>query len=168
MTAIPLLFLYLSTAVLLDVSFRSIGLLLPFTAIVLFYATVVFGPRLTFPAAVLTGLILDAFFGYKLPVSALTGCLAAALSLFWLYRVESDSLSLHAIPGVILPLLVYLPLLFFCSGFAGLIRRFPDLLLSALLSAFLLPGMILLMDFCTGFLGFDYYMNGKIRLRTPK
>ncbi len=165
MTSVSYVFVFSVLAVFLEALLRSLGIFLPLLGIFVFYAVVVFGPRTGFTLAVFGGAALDFILGHSTPVSALALSLTGGLSLFWLYKVESDSIPMLALPGALIPVLAYVPLTFWNGGIVFLFRHLPDLFLSSFCTAFLLPLEILMLDLLNQRLELKLYLNAKLERR---
>lgn len=163
MTAVQIIF-SMSAAIITEQLFRNIGLFLPFTAMMIFYFTVLYGWRFGFVLGAVTGCICDMLCGYSFPVSTLSAFFVVALAVYWLYKVESDSLMLHMVPGIILPFLVY-PLSFCFAGWTMFLQLLPALILSSLVTTILLPLVILITDTISEHLYLPLYADVKIKMR---
>lgn len=144
---------------------RSFFIFLPLMGILVFYATVAFGRQPGFALAVIGGFVMDFVMGYTFPVSSLTFCGVAGLSLLWLHRVVSDSLALHVFPGALIPLIIYVPLSLFYGGAYGLLSNLPEIFLSSLACALMLPFMIIFFDTLNEKLDLKLYSNIQLEVR---
>ncbi len=165
MTSISYIFVFSVLTILLEALLRCLGIFLPLLGLFVFYAVVVFGPGTGFTLAVLGGAALDFILGHSTPVSALALSLTGGLSLFWLYKVESDSIPMLALPGALIPILSYLPLMLWNGGIVFLFHHLPDLFLSSFCAAFLLPLEILILDLLNQRLELKLYLNAKLERR---
>ena len=71
------------------------GLHFPLTGLLLFYIAGAFSWKLALAGGILSGCALDFVAGNVLPIILLQGIAGILLSLFWLYKVKSDSVFLH-------------------------------------------------------------------------
>lgn len=166
MTETLYILFFTTFAVMLELLLRSFGLYLPFAALFLFYASIVFGYRAAGAAALLAACGLDFVSGSPHPWSLPAFALVIALSWFWLNKVESESIFLHALPGALIPFLVWSCRLIFhpASLFRNLSGQLPDAVLASFLCAVLLPLEIYLFDTMNEKLGLNLYTDAKIRL----
>lgn len=166
MTETLYILFFTAFAVMLELILRSFGLFLPLAALFLFYAATVFGCRAAGAAALLAACGLDFVSGsphlWSLPAFALV----IAFSWFWLNRVESESILLHAVPGaLIVPLIWLCRLPFFPDRLLlNVLTQLPDVVTASVVCALLLPLEIYLFDTMNEKLGIDLYTDAKIRL----
>lgn len=167
MIKIIYILLFTTVAVFLETSLRTFGIILPLVAPFVFYSTVAFGPYYAIPAAVVGGCGLDFLCGHTHPASIITLGFVIVFAIFWLHKVESESVSLHIVPGAVLPLIAWLPASFFVSGasFTHVLSPILDLIIACIISAFILPVEILILDALNKRLEIELYSNAKIRLR---
>lgn len=158
---------FLILAVIGELLLRSFSLSFPFAAFLVFYTGTAFGCKYALFAAFAASCGLDLAAGemhfYSLPGLILT----LLLSRFWLYKVESDSIFLHIIPGCIIPLFMQaFPLLFRCGGnFHELLFRISGLIGSCVCAMIYLPLLILLLDTLNELMGLPLYSNAKLELQ---
>ena len=170
MTAAIYLVFFTTLAVTVELILRSFGLMLPLAAIFLFYAAIVFGYRAGLLAGLLAACGLDFMSGNPHPYTMIAFGLVIALSWFWLNKVESESILLHAVPGALIPPILWVCMLFFFtdSFFANLIQQMPGVVIASFFCAILLPLEIFLFDTMNEKLGIDLYTNAKIRLHNQR
>ena len=166
MTETLYILFFTTFAVMLELLLRSFGLFLPFAALFLFYASIVFSCRTAGAAALLAACGLDFVSGSPHPWSLPAFALVIALSWFWLHKVESESIFLHVIPGALIPLAVWLCRLPFypASLLSNITSQLPDVVIASFLCAILLPLEIYLFDTMNEKLGLNLYTDAKIRL----
>ena len=170
MTTAIYLFFFTALAVTLELILRSFGLFLPLAGLLLFYMTVVFGYKTAGGLALLAACGLDFVSGSQHPNSLIAFSAVIGLSCFWLYRIESESIFLHIVPGGLIPLIAWLFALPFYPGslFSNLFYQLPGVIIAAFVCAFLLPVEIFLFDTLNEKLGFDLYTNAKIRIKSQQ
>lgn len=158
-------FILISTVLtILEVSLRSRGLILPLLPCWIFYLSVLCGWKKTIGIAVLLGLIMDLLCANPFPTHIFTYNAIQIPAIVWLNRVESDSFVSLLLPGAVLPLIVYIPQTLLTS-WQNFIYFLPYLVPVCLVSALLLPIMILLLDSLANMLSFPLYANVKLQMR---
>jgi len=165
---IKLAYIFLLTGFfcLLELLLRNFGFFFPFCALFVFYVSTAFGLSWGIGAALLGALPLD-FIGpgasHPWSVLILTGI--AYLAELWLHRVESDSILMNFLPGLLIPPLVWLfSLIFFARHFfVVLVDQFPVIFPVSALSAICLPGMIFLLDSLNEKLSLPLFVNAKLK-----
>lgn len=166
MIKVAYIFLLTGVFCLLELLLRNFGLFFPFCALFVFYVSIAFGLPWGIGAACLGALSLD-FVGPGAghPWSALILIGIAYLAEQWLRRVESDSLLVNFLPGLLIPLLVWLFSLIFFSQhiFAMLLEQFPVLFPVLALSAVFLPGMIFLLDLLNEKLSLPLFADARMK-----
>ena len=143
------LFLMTGLCCLLELLLRNFGFFFPCCALFVFYAATAFGFSWGVGASCLGALGRDfAGAGASHPWSVLILIGIAYLAELWLQRVESDSVLVNFLPGLLIPLLVWLySLIFFTQHFwTVLVKQLPVIFPVSVLCAVCLPGMILLLD----------------------
>jgi len=167
MIKIIYILLFTTAAVFLETALRTFGVILPLAAPFVFYCAVAFGPYYGAVTALLCGCGLDFLSGHTHPVTAVTLGFVVVFAMFWLHKVESESVSLHIVPGALLPLIAWLPAAFFVSGtsFDQILSHASDLVIACILSAFILPVGIVVLDALNKRLEIELYSNAKIRIR---
>ena len=144
------------------------GLHFPLTGFLLFYLAGAFSWKLALAGGILSGCALDFVAGNVLPIILLQGIAGILLSLFWLYKVKSDSVFLHIFPGGVLIVFAW------CCALAeygasfwkwGAVYPVAMLTLSIVPGVLFLPVMILLLDTLNENLGLPLYSNVKLHLR---
>jgi len=160
-------FLLLFLALTGELLAESGGFRLMLLAPVIFYLTFVFGHFYGIAGALSAGCVLDFCLGAENPWSALFLLSVIGFAMLWLYQTESDSLLLLVIPGVALPFLVQFPVSVIQGGFqwSVILDSLSDAVLCALLSAFLFPLLVLLLDWFGARLSLELFADAKERLR---
>ena len=164
------LFVSLILLVLLQISLRAIGINFPLLPLLIFYAAYVYGPGFGFGVAVPAAFLLDFNCGWAHPWSLIGFVLVVCFALFWLHKIESDSLVLLAIPGFLIPILGELPQNIL-SGELSVSNFFifcADALANGILCAVTFPFWIILFDFLSKKLGLSTYGESKERIKKEK
>ncbi len=165
---IKLAYIFLLTGVfcLLELLLRNFGLFFPFCALFVFYVSIAFGLPWGIGASCLGSLSLDFVGpGAAHPWSVLILIGTAYLAELWLRRVESDSILMNFLPGLLIPLLVWLFSVFFFSRhfFTVLLEQFPVIFPVSALSAVCLPGMIYLLDLLNEKLSLPLFADARLK-----
>lgn len=160
---------FLILAVLLELLLQSFSLSFPFAAFFLFYTATAFGWKGAVFAALFACCGLDLAVGHVHPTSLPGLLLTIFLSRFWLYKVESDSIFLHFVPGGIIPLFMWLDnIIFHWSFLYELLSRMALLSGSIVCGMVYLPVLILLLDTLNEAMGLELYVNKKLDLDREK
>ncbi|MBR2428256.1 MAG: hypothetical protein IKB16_16090 [Lentisphaeria bacterium] len=147
-----------------EISLRSRGLILPLLPCWIFYLSVVYGWKKTTGIALLLGVTMDLLCGCSFPIHIFTYNAVQIPANIWLKRVESDSFASLLFPGAILPLIVYIPQTLLTT-WQNFIYFLPYLVSICLVTALLLPVMILLLDSLANLLSFPLYANVKLQMK---
>ena len=165
MTAVLFLSFLTVVSVLLEALIRSAGFFLPLTVCSVFYFSYLHGPAAGIPVALAAGFLLDAVFGYSVPVSALAMLPAVPAAWFLRDAVESES-PLFLIPaGALLPLLSTLPPVLIRGGWNTALELLPHLFLASVFGALLLPAAAMLFDRFGALLALPLFRDVKERRR---
>ena len=153
---------------ILELLLRNFGLFFPFCALFIFYIATAFGTAWGLLAAVLGAMALDfSGSGATHPWSVLIFAGIVYFAAFWLRKVESDSILMNFLPGLLIPLWVWVLSLFFFSGHFSyvLIEQFPAIFPAAAGSALWLPTMIFLLDTLNSKLSLPLFTDAKLKLK---
>lgn len=150
---------------LLEIFLRNWGILFPAGAFFVFYTAITFGNAAGFFSAVCCALALDFTAGAEHPWTLLTCCGVLYLASVWIGRVESDSIMLNFLPGLLIPLITFGGNVLFFSHhfFAALTGLFPGVLPAAAAGALVLPLMIYLLDTFNVKLSMPLYTDARLR-----
>lgn len=149
---------------ILEMTLRSRGIILPFLPCWIFYLSVLCGWRKAIWFAILLGLTMDLLCACAFPIHIFTYNGLQILAVIWLKRVESDTFVSLLIPGAILPLIVYIPQTLLTS-LQSFLYFLPYLVPICLVSAILLPILILILDSLANILSFPLYANVKLQMK---
>ena len=156
---------FLVLSVLLELFLQGFGLSFPFTAFFIFYIATSFGWKEALFAAVFASCGLDLAVGHLYFCSMAGFVLTIFLSRFWLYKVRSDSIILHFIPGGIIPLFQWGGNMFFhparLASFGDRLLLLPGNIAAGMIY---LPLLILLLDTLHEAMGMELYANKKLFL----
>lgn len=156
---------FLLLAILLELLLLSFGLFFPFAAFFIFYAATAFGWKEALAAAFFASCGLDLAVGHQHFYSLIGFIPVILLSRFWLYKIRSESIFLHFIPGGLIPLFMWGGrVIFHWSNFHELPTRLALLLGSAVSGMIYLPLLILLLDTLNESMGMTLYTNQKLDL----
>ena len=157
------LFVMMILFVILQTVLRTSGINFPVLPLLIFYAAYVYGPAFGFPAAFPAAFLTDFNGGWEHPWSLIGFLLTAGFAIFWLHRIESDSLLLLMVPGFLLPLIGDLPQNLIAGGFSfsNILESAADALANGVLGAVLFPFWIIFLDFCSKKLGLKTYSEAK-------
>ena len=149
----------------LELFLRNWGILFPAGAFFVFYTAVTFGNTAGFFCAVVCGMALDFTTGAEHPWTILTYCAVLYLAASWIGRVESDSIMLNFLPGLLIPLITFAGNVIFFSDhfFAALTGLYPGVLPAGAAGAIILPLMIYLLDTLNVKLSMPLYTDARFR-----
>ncbi len=161
MIHIPYIFLILFFSIFLEIFFGAYGLIVPFTAIAIFYLSITYNTKTGIILAIITGGILDISYGRYYCISPIVLSMVSLFALFWLKKGELKNIQLQIIPGASIGFIYALPSLAikYCLYEEGVYHFFVNiliLLLTIILGAILLPIVILIMD----------SINKKLKIKT--
>ena len=165
MTRLIYIFLLTGVFAVMELLFRNFGLFFPFCALFIFYIAVAFGNTWGFAAICLAALALDLpGSGAAHPWSILVFLPVLFLASGWLRRAEADSVMMNFLPGLIIPVVVWILSAFFFSGHFGhvLVEQFPVLFPACAFSALWLPFLIFLLDNLNAKLSLPLFTDAKL------
>ena len=161
---IRLVYVFLLTGVfaVLELLLRNFGLFFPFCALFIFYIAVAFGRGWGFTAVCLAALALDS--GASHPWSILIFLPVLFLASTWLKQAESDSILMNFLPGLIIPVPVWiLSAIFFSEHFFYVLtEQFPIVFPACAVSAVWLPMLIYLLDNLNSKLSLPLFTDAKL------
>lgn len=166
------IFFVIFLSVFLEILSGSFGLIVPVSAMAVFYITAVYEWKIGMISALISGVAVDLLYGREIIFTPFFLMLAVVISIFWLYKGETKSLLIHFIPGGVCGALVSLPpLLIFslgpddgAAGFVRTIHIISQFMFSIVVSALWLPLFLLVVDTLSGWLGLEIYATVKERL----
>ena len=165
MTRLVYIFLLIGVFAVMELLLRNFGLFFPFCALFIFYIAVAFGNKWGFAAICLAALALDLpGSGAAHPWSILVFLPVLFLASAWLKRAESDSVMMNFLPGLVIPVVVWLLSAFFFSGHLAhvLLEQFPALFPACAFSAVWLPIQIFLLDNLNSYLSLPLFTDAKL------
>ena len=167
MTRFSYIFLISFLLIFLELLLESLGLRLMLFAPFVFYISYVFGAGAGCAAALIGGMTLDFCLGHTHPRSAVFLLAVVLFGRLWLRRMGSDSLNLLVIPGAVLPFLAQFPPTLIQSGLTldSFVDSLSNAIVMSLLSAFLFPMAILLLDYLASLLSLELYSDARERMR---
>ena len=157
---------FLILAVPGELFLQSFGLSFPFAAFFIFYASTAFGWKYALFAAFAASCGLDLATGEAHFYSLAGLFITILLSRFWLYKVESDSIFLHIIPGGLIPFIMRGTSFIFHGGTSlhEFLYNLAGLLGGIICGMIYLPLVILLLDTLNESMGLALYSNAKLEL----
>lgn len=142
----------------------SLGIIVPFTALSVFYFSVTFGWRSGLFIGLLAGTVLDMLYGRTLMLTPIAMLTVAVFSVVWLHQGEPESVLLHFLPGAITAFITVFPILLINSiYYSAFFNNFLILVFSTIAGAMLLPMMIPLYDAIAKKLDLLLYQGAKNR-----
>ncbi|MFA6567563.1 MAG: hypothetical protein WCS96_05070 [Victivallales bacterium] len=164
MIAASYIFIVLFVSVMLEVMAGSSGVIIPLSALAVFYFSMVYGWRFGLFLGFISGLAVDMLYGRDIPVSALSFAAVSGVTVFWLLKGETKDFYLHVVPGILTAAIAVTPVLLLhseeiaVSGFANFAFLF---LFSVTAGAFCLPFLIIFLDMLSEWLGMELYRSAR-------
>jgi hypothetical protein len=163
------IFLILFFSIFSEIVFGSFGFVVPVSACAIFYISVNYGWKLSIILGLLVGLVVDVLFGRHGLHTPYLLFIIAIMGTYWLHKGILKIIRLQVIPGVIIGIVYTAPQMFFCyytydSGFMLFLFKLLSLTFTVIITATLLPFMILLFDSFSEKLGIPVYIKAKKRL----
>lgn len=156
-------------AVLIETLIGSLGIIIPFTALLIFYISITYGWDLAVLCCLVAGLFIDINYGRSFFISPFSLSAIVILAMFWLYRGEAKSLALHVIPGALAGAFYFLPLILisiYLTNFsAGVFtQELSHLIFCTVVSAVLLPVLVIVLDCVAEIFDFEIYAKAKEKM----
>ena len=140
------------------------GLIIPLTALSLFYFAIAHGWIAGMFIGILAGTMLDMLYGRTLMFSPFSMMFVAGISIFWLHKGEPESVILHFFPGAFVAFITVFPILLINTiHYGAVMSNFFILIFSTVAGAILLPIMIPLYDSLAKKQGLPLYRGAKSR-----
>lgn len=163
------LFVVMMGALLIEFYFASFGVILPLCAVSIFYITITYGWNIGFLLACFGGLAIDFLFGRTVIISPFTIAAIAGMALVWIRQTEPKSLLFHLLPGIVAAMIYLFPVFLvnqYASGVSwrSLTYDMPGVLFGIMISALLLPAVIVGLDYLSFMLGLELYSDAKEKL----
>jgi len=145
------IFLLMFISFFFELYFGMYKLILPFTAISIFYLTIIYSPKTGIILALVTGYFLDTLLGRMLYISPFTLVLVSLFAYFWLHKGVVESIHLQILPGAGTAYIYTFPLIIssFLINAITLYTFFNSvliLLVAIVFGSLLLPILILILD----------------------
>ena len=170
MTAVAaLIFLLMFLSITAEVFAGSFGLVLPFSAMAVFYISGLYGWRSGILAGVVAGALLDLLYGRTLPLTAFPLASVGGFALLWTVRGSMKSYLMQVLPGVATGLLISAEIMLYSSGeggFCGKTFHLSQALSIILETALIMPLFVWAMDRAAGFFGFEKLCGVKTEITT--
>lgn len=164
-----LIFLLMFFSIAAEVFVGSFGLVIPFSAMAVFYISGLYGWRSGILAAVVAGVLLDLLYGRVLPLTAISLACVSGLAFVWTVRGSMKSYLMQVLPGAATGFLVSAELIMHSSGGVGLFEKlfhFSQTFSIILVSALIMPLFIWAMDSASIFFGFEKFCGIKTEVTT--
>jgi len=142
----------------------SFGVIIPVTALAIYYITVTQGLTIGITAAVIAGIIIDAFYYRPYTLSPYIYCAVSFLANAWISKGQAKSLSLHLIPGGTTALICTIPFIIsnnleFGLTMDSIFNNITHVIITFIISGILLPVMIVTLDVFSEFFEFPLYSH---------
>ncbi len=169
MIHLPYIFLLLFLSIFCELLFGSYGIIIPFTAIIIFYLTMIYNLKIGIILAVIAGFLLEILYARTFYISPITLSFISIFSVFWLHKGVVKGIHLQMLPGGIVSFIYTFPILLinYFLYESGLIIFFTNILVllgAIIFGAVLLPITILLLDIINLKLKISLYTNSKKRI----
>lgn len=140
-------FLCLFFSVFLETLAGSLGIVVPLTAVCVFYLSISFGLLPGMLAGVLAGTALDLLYGRSSLLSPFAMIIVSSVSYVWLYKGDTLSAVFHLLPGAAAGFIAVFPgvLLGICRH-GNFVPPLMSLAFASLCASFMLPTLIFLCD----------------------
>ena len=169
MTAVAaLIFLLMFLSITAEVFAGSFGLVLPFSAMAVFYISGLYGWRSGILAGVVAGVLLDLLYGRSLPLTAFPLASVGGLALLWTVRGSMKSYLMQVLPGAATGLLISTEIMLYSTGggFSGKTFHLSQAFSIILETALIMPLFVWTMDHAAGFFGFEKFCGVKTEITT--
>ena len=158
-------FLVIFISVYLEVLFGSFGLLLPFTALSVFYLSVTHSVKIGILIGIIAGVILDMLYGREMMLSPFSMIIIALLGHYWLFQGEIDSLFMHFLPGAGIAFVSVVPIVSYNVIFLNTsLSNFINCFFAIIAGGIMLPFLIAILDHLAGITGLTQYKTAKQRM----
>ncbi len=159
------IFLCVFISVYLEVLAGALGIVMPLTALCVFYLAVSRGWISGMFVGMLAGAVLDLLYGRSMLISAFLMIAVAGLSNVWIHWGDTHSALFHFLPGACAALVAVIPPVILNSmRLASLHNSILVLIFSTLSGAVLLPVMIPLYDLAAEMVGLPLYSTARSRV----
>lgn len=164
MFSIVFTFLILFFAIYFEVLAGSMGIIIPLTALSVFYFSVTFGWKLGLFIGIIAGAILDMLYGRAFLLSPYTMITVCIFSFIWLHQGEPESVLLHFLPGTMTAFINVFPFLLLNTiYYGGFFNNLFIMIFSIIAGAMLLPIIIPIYDSLAKKSGILQYRGAKGR-----
>jgi len=169
MIKVVYIFLLIFISIFTQILIGSAGLILPITALSIFYLTVITNWQTGVLTASIAGSIVDILYGRSVFLSPVLLVIIALLAILWLYKGELKYLPFQTIPAGFISfiytcpdLLVYYHI--YEHGIYLLLGKLLIILMSLILSSLVFPLFIILMDNINALLKLNLYTKSQKRI----
>lgn len=169
MIKVVYIFLLIFISIFIQILVGSTGLILPITALSIFYITIITEWQTGILTAAIAGSIIDILYGRTIFLSPLLLAIIALFAVVWLYKGDLKKLPIQIVPAGCISFTYICPSLFTTyymheHGFYLLLGKLVIVLLSAILSSLIFPFFIMLMDNINTPLKLNLYKKSKERI----
>ncbi len=157
------IFVVFFTGILLEVGLGSMGLLIPLTAILVFYLAAVHGWELTVFFAATCGIVLDTLYGRPWLLTPISLAAVCVMSFYWSAGKTSKNAFSTMLPGGAVALTAVFPQLLVSTftlqnpGEASVLAA--ELLLAIAAGTLFTPIAILILDYMSLSLGYETFLD---------
>jgi hypothetical protein len=147
----------------------SMGIIIPLTALVAFYFSMVFGWRIAVSCAIFSGLAIDLLYGRSFFITAPLLSIGALIALPWIYRPESKSLFLNALLGGAIAGIYLIPLSMISAhslgmSFSSFFQNISNLIFGVAFGIVFTPFLIVALDELAEKLGCPLFRDARAKL----
>lgn len=172
-TLVSYLILAMSAAMGMELLMGNFGMIIPFTAIMLFYFSITCGWYAGNVTAAVFGFTLDILYGREYFITPFLLMLIVAVAHIWISHKESKSMMMHGVAGIITAGIYTLPLPFACFmnaefNISLMAHNVSATIFAMMFSAFLMPSMIIIMDLFSENFGLPLYRHIKNNIDRKK
>lgn len=164
------IFIVIFFSIFSELIFGYYGAFVPFTALAVYYISVVYDLKTGIFTAVIAGFVLDILLGRILLISPLVLILVVFFAKFWLYHGILKSLHLQIFPGIVVSIIYAVPLVFInyylnCHGLLLFLYKILNIITAMGIGCIFLPIVVLLLDSISIKLNLNQYTKAKEQLK---
>ena len=158
------MFFVLFLAVWAEISIGALGIIAPFSPLILFYFVPMLGKYPAISTAIITGFFIDDLYGRTFICTPITLTIVVIIAYTWVVSVNSRNNILHSIPGILIAIIYILPLTLISSFKMAItkdliLQNISILTIGIVISSISLPILIVLLDYLSKQLGFDLFQE---------
>lgn len=169
MIKIVYIFLIFFASILLQIEVGSTGFVIPFIVMAVCYLTIIFSWRSVIIPSLIAGVIIDLLYGRDPYFSAPLLLLILLISILWLYKGNTKSISIQILPGFLIALVYIYPSFFIPyheheHGFLQTLEKIGFFIGSLILSSVIFPYFVYILDRISKAFGIPIYSKAKERI----